>query len=309
MLEALRKAFTDYSVVLEPDRDEPGWWAGAPSVVRAPDGTFWMAARMRETISPPGYRGFELRILRSEDGIRFEPVHAIRREDAGVRGFERPALVIDPATGLFRLYACSPREEGGWRIILFDDASDPSRLDPASARPVLEPPATWGHGIEPGYKDPVVVFANGLWHMYVIGIDRVERTYHFTSADGLGWLTDSNNPVLESGGWHNFYTRPASVVPMGIGYLFVYEGSNAKWHDPNYNIGTGLAYTLDLSRITDLTPDAPALTTSTPGRYLTWRYSHWLRVGDVFHVYAECARANDSNEVRLFRVAASDLQR
>ena len=30
-----------------PDRDEPEWWAGAPSVVQTADGRFFLAARMR----------------------------------------------------------------------------------------------------------------------------------------------------------------------------------------------------------------------------------------------------------------------
>jgi hypothetical protein len=107
---------------------------------------------------------------------------------------------------------------------------------------------------------------------------------------------------LDNGQWHNFYTRPACVLPTGIGYLFIYEGSNAQWHDPNYNIATGLAYTLDLSRVTDLTPGEPLLISPTPGQYHTWRYSHWMWVEGYLYVYAECARRNDTNEIRLFRL-------
>ena len=92
-LDDIRSAMSRYEVVLEPDQDTPEWWAGAPSVLRAEDGTFYLAARMREGRSPRGKRGYEIRILRSPDGKRFETVNRIRREEAGVPGFERPALV------------------------------------------------------------------------------------------------------------------------------------------------------------------------------------------------------------------------
>lgn len=128
MFEYVREQFTRYDVVLEPDHNEPEWWAGAPSVVRANDGSFYLAARMREGMSPPGFRGYEIRILHSPDGVHFEPIHRIRREDAGLRGFERPALVIDPHTGAFKLYACTPGEQG-WCILRFDDAKNPAAFD------------------------------------------------------------------------------------------------------------------------------------------------------------------------------------
>ena len=45
---------------------------------------------------PRGLRGYEIRILKSEDGIKFKKVHAIKREKVPIPGFERPALLIDP---------------------------------------------------------------------------------------------------------------------------------------------------------------------------------------------------------------------
>lgn len=301
MFDHLKNQFSHYDVVLEPDRNEPEWWAGAPSVMRAPDGAFFLAARMRSPEAPPGYRGYEIRILRSADGIHFETIHRITRQAASVPGFERPALVIDPQTGRYRLYACASLEPG-WSILRFDDADDPALFDPRTARPVITPPPPHGLLIQPGFKDPVILWAEGQWHLYAIGIDRVERTWHFTSGDGEHWESDPQNPIFDNAGWHNFYTRPSCVLPMDLGYLFVYGGSNAQWHDPNYNIATGLAYTLDLSRITDLTPCEPLLTSSTPGPTQIWRYSQWLRVEGGLFVYAECARPNASNEIRLFRL-------
>jgi hypothetical protein len=295
----VRTALASYETVLEPDRNEPEWWAGAPSVVRAVDGAFYLAARMREGNSPRGKRGYEIRILRSDDGVRFTPVKRITREDAGVTGFERPALVQDQQTGLFRLYGCCGTERG-WVILRFEDAADPAAFDPRSARTVLsvDGPDN-GFARVTGYKDPVVYRDGALWHLFVIATDRVERIGHFVSADGDSWVASPRETVLENTGWHSFFTRPASVLPLAVGYLFVYEGSSLQWRDPVYNIATGLAYSLDLESFVDLTPDAPLVTSHTPGAYHTWRYSDWLVVGNSLHVYAEAARPNNTNEIRV----------
>jgi len=288
-----------YEVILEPDKDTPEWWAGAPSVVRTADGTFYMAARMREGNSPRGRRGYEVRILKSVDGRRFEPINRLTREEAGVPGFERPSLVIDPQSGKFRLYGCAGLE-GGWAILKWDDVDDPAQFDAATAQPVLR--AQGGEGAfahVAGHKDPVVFWDGSLWRLFTIGYDRVERIHHFISEDGLTWQYAQPYPVMQNTGWHNFYTRPASVVPLAVGYLFVYEGSDIHWRDPSYNIATGLAYTLDLEHFVDLTPDAPLLQSTTPGDYHTWRYSHWMTVGDQVYAYFEAARPNNTNEIRL----------
>ncbi len=39
--------FDKYDVILDPDKNAPEWWAGAPSVIRDQKGVFWMACRMR----------------------------------------------------------------------------------------------------------------------------------------------------------------------------------------------------------------------------------------------------------------------
>lgn len=299
MLEHLKKAMETYEVILEPDENTPEWWAGAPSVMRTPDGAFYLAARMREGNSPRGVRGYEIRILRSDDGHRFETAHRITREAAGVPGFERPALVRDPKSGKYRLYACCLWKQG-WAIIQFDDADSPEAFKPETMRPVLfESFPDDGFARFEGYKDPFVFWDGTQWRMFVIGCDRVERIHQFLSDDGGVWRPAPGWPALENTGWHNFYTRPACILPLAVGYLLVYEGSDIRWNDPVYNIATGLAYTLDLERFADLTPDEPLLRSTTPGDYHTWRYSHWLTVGDKVHVYFEAARPNKTNEIRL----------
>lgn len=306
MQSQIAHELTDYTVALEPDRDEYDWWAGAPSVARSRDGRFFLAARMREATAPRGRRGYEIRILESEDGLHFRPIRSITKHDAGLYGFERPALLANPESDTISLYGCGEMDDG-WGIWRLDDAVDPRELVPATLRPVLAPrtpfevPETAGehHGIvRVQYKDPFIIRLAGELHMFVIGFDRVERPYHFVSADGEAW-EQVGGPILENAGWHNFYTRPASLLPLPVGHLLVYEGSSVEWFDPAYNIATGLAYSLDLRRFVDITPAAPLLMSTTPGDYHTWRYSHWMHVDDKVYVYYEAARPNGTNELRV----------
>ena len=289
-----------YDVVLEPDENTPEWWAGAPSLARADDGSFYLAARMREGNSPRGRRGYEVRLLHSPDGLRFQPVCSIPREALPIAGFERPALLRDPDSGRFKLYLCGPWKERSWSILKLDDVDDPADFDPATCRAVLSNDALHLPGVT-GFKDPFIAHLDGRYHMLVIAYHVVERAWHFLSDDGETWRPADHALAFDLAGWHNFYTRPACLVPTGAGYLFVYEGSHHQWNDPPYNIATGLAYSIDLQRFTDLTPDAPLLRSTTPGDYHTWRYSHWLWVDGELWAYAEVARPNNTNEIRRFR--------
>lgn len=309
--EALRGPYT---VVLRPDESKPEWWAGAPSAALAPDGMVWLACRMRSADLPRGLRGYEVRILKSADGERFEAAQRIRCEEVPIPGFERPALLQDPRTGQYKLYLCGPWKteadnETRWCILKLEDAARPDQFDPKTARPVIVPRAkAFERDLPPvEYKDPVVIYAEGAFHAYVIGYVRQnERIFHFRSEDGEQWVPvgDPYAPLMPLAGWHDFFVRPASVLPAGAGYLFVYEGSKTTWHDPVYNIATGLAFTFDLHTLADLTPDAPLAVSSTPSEHFaTFRYSSWLPIGDTLHIYAEAACPDGTHEVRLYKVA------
>ncbi len=305
---SIAEKFKEHTVILQPDTIAPEWWAGAPSLVRDSSGVFWMACRMRSPERPRGLRGYEIRLLRSNNGVDFQKVHSIHADSIPLRGFERPSLLLDPHSGQFKLYLCGPWKEGPWSIIKLDDVDHPKEFDPDTARPVIEPlEKSYDRDIIPlEYKDPFILYAEEAYHAYLIGYTRrSERIFHFRSENGETWSPVGNpyEPIMDLEGWHNFFVRPACVIPLGVGYLFFYEGSHLSWYDPVYNLATGVGYTFDLHNIIDLTPDSPLVRSHTPGpHFSTWRYSHWMYVENELWVYAEVATPQETNEIRLYKL-------
>jgi hypothetical protein len=293
------KAMAEYEVVIKPDKIKAQWSVGAPSILITESGQFFMAARMREGDSRLGKRGYEIRIFQSNDGIHFQPIHHIFREDVRAISFGRPALLRDPKTGKFKLYGCT-KNHFGWHIFKFDDCTSPDEFESGTIHPVLKTDRVHLDYIEVrGYKDPVIYWDGKMWHMYVVGIDAVERVHHFKSFDSETWEHIEPLIFIDNNGWHNYSTRPSAILPLPVGFLFAYEGAHHTWNDPAYNIATGLAYSPDLMTTMDLTPDYPLLLSTTPGEYFSWRNSAWQIFNDKLYVYFEAALPYNSNEIRL----------
>ena len=117
-------------VAVAPPGDEPGYWAGAPSAIEW-DGAIYLAYRLRQ---PQGLgRGYAVTVARSADGVHFEPLVTIAKEQMRAESLERPALIRTP-DGLWRLYlSCATFGTKHWRIELIEAAS-PSGFD-AAAQP------------------------------------------------------------------------------------------------------------------------------------------------------------------------------
>src|SRR5262249_21399950 len=86
------------TVVVEPARPEPGYWAGRPSGLGVGAET-WLAYRERD----PQRRGGRVVVARSRGGARFEPVVILDQERFGAASLERPALALT-GDGRWRLY-------------------------------------------------------------------------------------------------------------------------------------------------------------------------------------------------------------
>jgi len=297
--------FSRYVTVYRPERDERDWWVGGPGACLGPDGAIWIAARMRETYSPRGHRGYEVRILRSEDGVRFEAVNSIKREDIGTVSLERSSMLIDPLTGKFKLYLCRAGRPdfADWRIIKLEDVDDPAKFDPRTAKTVLSFP----EGSRRGAKDPFVINIGGVYHMYTVQYGfrgQKELLFHSVSEDGEEFRNAPDEPCMRHEGWHDHYVRPSCLMPMGGVYVMYYEGSSKQWHDPVYNIALGLAVSTDLVHFVDVTPEEPLAKSPTPaGGYHTLRYMDYVCLEDRVLFYYEARNSDETNELRMTEVA------
>ena len=115
-------------------RTGPASGPGGPSAVRAADGTFWLVHRLRR---PHGDgRGYADVIARSADGVSFETVDVLGRDEFARDLLERPALVTLP-DGTWRAnVSCATPYPYHLRVDTVD-APDPSGFSAATHETVL----------------------------------------------------------------------------------------------------------------------------------------------------------------------------
>jgi hypothetical protein len=224
-------------VVVPAPGDGPGYWAGGPSAVLDEDGTTWLAYRLRRPLGAG--RGYANVIARSEDGVNFETVTILAREEFECDSLERPALVRADR-GAWRLYvSCATPGTRHWRVDALD-ADHPASFSAGSSTTVFA-------GDESvGVKDPVVKVLDGTWHVWLCchpldlpdDTDRMSTRYG-TSADGLGWDLDGAALAGTPGSWDQRGARVAEVVGTDGRWLAYYDGRATK--EENAEERTGVA--------------------------------------------------------------------
>src|SRR5215813_11447409 len=128
------------TVVMAPPGTGRGYWAGAPSAALGDDGIY-LAYRLRRPIGAG--RGYAIAVARSADGVRFETLTTIRREEVGAESLERPELVR-AGSGRWRLYlSCATPGTKHWRVELLE-AQSPAEFDATHRQVVLPGDAKTG---------------------------------------------------------------------------------------------------------------------------------------------------------------------
>jgi hypothetical protein len=196
-----------------------GAWAGSPSAVRV-GADIYLAYRLRTA----SLRGYAVQVARSSDGINFEPLFTVGKDQMDCESLERPALALTPE-GRWRLYlSCATPGTKHWRIELLE-ADSPEQFDAASSRVVL--PGDDANGV----KDPVIVQRDGLWHLWasvhpLTDPDHTDRmtTEYATSPDGLAWTWHGTALAPRPGEWDARGVRVASVRFSPEGVAAYYDG-------------------------------------------------------------------------------------
>lgn len=291
----MRTWWDESSVVIEPSEPVAGAWAGGPSAVRTESGVH-LAYRLRRPVGEG--RGFANVLARSDNGLRFETVGMLHKESFGAESLERPAIVRTPSGGWRAYVSAATPGTFHWRVDLLESATYEG-LASATPRTVL--PGSDRLAV----KDPVVVHADGVWHLWAsvhpleeeTSTDRM-TTEHATSQDGIAWTWRGAALEPRPGKWDARGVRITAVVLSGDRPLAYYDGRATAYE--NWEERTGVAHgTGRLGRFAQ-SGEAPAL--ESPHAPHGLRYVSVLERPDGTHrLYYEATRADGAHELRTHR--------
>jgi hypothetical protein len=301
----------DGVLIRAPERPEPGYWVGCPSILVDGDRT-WLSYRERRPRGAAADRGWRCAIAVSRDGERFEDVWEVRKDELDSPSMERFDLVrTAPGYELFLSFV--DPADGRWRIDAVT-AAHPEAFDVSTRRPILTAASTGTEGV----KDPVVVDLGGSTHLFAsfaapgptvraaahasADIYNTGATVHPTgvavaNSAGFDWLGEAL-AVGPAGAWDGYQARLGAIVPVDVGFVGLYDGSAG--HEENYEERLGLAMSPDGRTWNRRTVTGPWLIG--PGPSGSIRYADVAVRDGTWWVYFEVTRPAGSHELRLARV-------
>lgn len=227
----------------------PGWWAGGPSAVVDDDGTIVLAYRLRAPVGQG--RGIANVIARSVDGVNFETICTLKKDEFNADSLERPWIVRLPQGG-WRVYISSNTPgTKHWKVEALD-AVDPSGFSADNKVVVFPGDDDWG------VKDPVIKFRDGQWRVWLCchplerpeDADRMETRYG-TSADGLSWNVGGAAIAGRPGKWDARGARVAEIVFSDDEVLAYYDGCETAEQDTEEFLGIAVGAVDDLESISE----------------------------------------------------------
>ncbi len=298
-------------VVREPLGSGGGWWAGAPGAFYDEvTGRFYLTYRLR---GPRPMRGAISRIAVSDDGLAFEDIAELRREQLDSDSIERCAILrgLDGRWRWFISYVDPATSQWRTDLVLADS---PEQLCIAQRQPV------WTcadlPGIE-GVKDPYVAIIGRLYYLVSsIGLTvdvaaeqvgdkhatgdifntglTISSTGLSVSSDGVHfrWLGVTDAP---RGEWDPYCLRVNSLLWTPPVFTAFYDGSASVAE--NYEERCGLAQSFDLLRYERVSTDGPILTV--PHGSGSVRYVDVVEARGRLHYYYEMVRPDGAHELRV----------
>ncbi len=283
-------AFESADVVVKAPDKGPGNWSGAASALLV-DQTFWLVYRVRRPLDAG--RGVSVVIARSDDGLAFERVAEVHRDDFGAASFERPVLVTtaDGPDARWRLYlSCATPDSKHWWIEALE-ADRPAALASGQRRMVFPGSASVG------VKDPVILRRGSSWHAWVCrhpltepGVEDRMSTAYLTSGDGLSWTDHGEVLRGTPGQWDARGARVTTALSLDP-LVLLYDGratASANWFEK-----TGVARQVDGALVGSAEPVVVS-----PEGTGAFRYASAVALPDGrTRFYFEAARADGSHDL------------
>jgi hypothetical protein len=292
----------DAIVVREPATSGPGSWVGCPSVVEDPArGSILLTYRKRRPRGSLPDRGYECCVAESADGVHFDDLWSVAKEELRTTSMERFNLHRDP-DGRYLLYlSYEDPGDGRWRIDVVE-ADAPDRFEVAQARPVLTAAETGTAAV----KDPYVLRVGPAYWMFVstfLTDEGPAPTCLAVSPDGLCF--DWRGEVFGVGsGWDRYQARLSGIVRAGAGFVGFYDGAASAAEDTEERLG--VAVSADLVRWERVTVEAPWIVS--PHATGSLRYLDAIERDGEWWLYYECAREDGSHDLRLSRVRVAQVR-
>jgi hypothetical protein len=232
-------------------------------------------------------------VARSADGVHFETLLTIGKQEMSTESLERPALVRTPA-GTWRLYlSCATAGTKHWRVEVLE-ADSPAAFDARQRRVIL--PGDAGTAV----KDPVIVHHDSMWHLWASvhpldDPDQTDRmvTEYASSTDGLEWDWRGTALSPRPGEWDARGVRVSAVRLDGGAIVAYYDGRATAAE--NYEERTGVATGTKPAALTAVSSVRAAQSPHGGGL----RYLSILDLGDGHERwYYELTRADGAHEIR-----------
>jgi hypothetical protein len=238
-------------------------------------------------------RGQGVVIAKSRDGVHFETIGKVSKDDMDAESLERPTLVKTP-DGSWRLYlSCATTGTKHWRVEVLQ-ADDPASFTADTRRTVLPGDTNWG------VKDTVITIRSGQWHLWatchpldVRGQEDRMVSKYATSHNGLDWTWRSTTISGRPETWDSRGARITAVLFTPDQFVALYDGRASA--EENYEERTGIAFGSGPERV-ESTESEP-FAQSPEGQGL--RYVDILPLPDGrYRLYYELTLPDGSHELR-----------
>lgn len=257
------------------------------------DDAIYLAYRVRRPVGQG--RGLSNVVARSSDGVLFETVAELHKDDFHAESLERPALVR-VEDGQWRLYvSCATPGTSHWRVDVVEAARPEELTVTRGVRTVMSGDA------RTAVKDPVIKRDVDGWHMWVCvhdiplegSADAMYTTYA-TSRDGLAWTDRGVALRGRAGMWDQRGARISEVVRMGSGRFAYYDGRSTP--EQNWEEQTGVACEV-ADGVFEADDERPVAISPTLDGGL--RYVSVLDLGvEGWRLYYEATRADGAHDLR-----------